>query len=93
MIATIFVDILDFIFILFLPGFFISLVFLRWEKIDIIERIVLSFALSLAVIPLVIFYTNLLGVPITILSVMLEDISIILLSFIILVIQIWTNKK
>ncbi len=68
------------IFILFLPGFVLSLVFFKWGKIDIIERIALSFALSIAVVPLLVFYTNLIGIKITRESVILETLFIIAVS-------------
>ena len=68
------------IFILFLPGFVLSLVFFNWKQIDLIERLALSFALSIAVVPLVVFYTNLLGIQITTVNVILQVVGILLLS-------------
>ena len=67
-------------FVLFLPGFAISFVFFVKGKIDVIERIALSFALSIAVVPLVTFYTNLLGVPITKISVVIQIFSLLALT-------------
>jgi uncharacterized membrane protein len=72
--------ILSVIFTLFLPGFLISLIFFQRNQIDIIERIALSFALSIAVVPLVVFYTNLLGVKITTINVSIQVLGILLLS-------------
>jgi len=46
------------IFILFLPGFAWSFVFFKKGKIDLIERIALSFGLSIALVPLTVFYLN-----------------------------------
>jgi uncharacterized membrane protein len=60
------------IYVLFIPGFLISLLFFDFKKIDLIERVALSFALSISVIPLLTFYLNLLGVKITLESVILE---------------------
>jgi len=46
------------IFILFLPGFAWSFIFFKKGKIDLIERIALSFGLSIALVPLTVFYLN-----------------------------------
>lgn len=46
------------IFILFLPGYAWSFVFFKKGKIDLIERIALSFGLSIALVPLIVFYLN-----------------------------------
>lgn len=51
-------------FILFLPGFGLTFVFFKTKDIDIVERIALSFALSIAVVPLMVFYNNLMGIRI-----------------------------
>ena len=63
------------VYVLFLPGFLISYLFFpktsELEKkgsIDWIERIALSFALSIAVVPLLVFYLNLSGMKITALN-------------------------
>lgn len=52
--------------------------------IDWIERIALSFALSIAVVPLVIFYLNLIGLSINLLNSSLTILGILLISGIIL---------
>ena len=46
------------IFILFLPGYAWSFIFFKKGKIDLIERIALSFGLSIALVPLTVFYLN-----------------------------------
>ncbi|MBT6995030.1 DUF1616 domain-containing protein [Candidatus Woesearchaeota archaeon] len=69
-------------YVLFLPGYIISFIF--FKKIDIIERIALSFALSIAIVPLVIFYLNLIGMKINLLSSILSIAGIIILSLLIL---------
>jgi uncharacterized membrane protein len=69
-------------YVLFLPGYIIS--FLFFKKIDIIERITLSFALSIAIVPLVIFYLNLIGMKINLLSSILTIAGIIAISLLIL---------
>jgi uncharacterized membrane protein len=43
-------------FVLFLPGLAWTYVFFEEDEIDIIERIVLSFGLSIALVPLIMFY-------------------------------------
>jgi len=78
-------SILSIVFVFFIPGFLISLVFFPMKKIDLIERLALSFALSIAIIPLMVFYTNLIGIPITSLTVLLQTTAIILLTGIVLI--------
>ena len=46
------------IFVLFLPGYAWSFVFFKKGNIDLIERIALSFGLSIALVPLVVFWLN-----------------------------------
>mgnify|MGYP001559737728 CR=1 FL=1 len=53
-------------------------------SIDWIERIALSFALSIAIVPLVVFYLNLIGIKINLLNSFLTILGIIILSLIIL---------
>lgn len=53
------------VFVLFLPGYFLTKAFFREAEIDILERVALSFALSISVVPLLTFYANLAGMPIS----------------------------
>jgi len=46
------------IFILFVPGFAWSYVFFQRGKIDAVERLALSFGLSIALVPLTVFWCN-----------------------------------
>jgi len=46
------------IFVLFIPGFAWTFAFFEKNEIDAIERIALSFGLSIALVPLTIFYLN-----------------------------------
>jgi uncharacterized membrane protein len=87
------------IYVLFLPGFVMSFIFFSKTKefeskneegIDWIERIALSFALSIAIVPLAVFYLNLVGVRINLLNSSLTILGIILISFGILY---YKNKK
>jgi len=59
------------VFVLFIPGFTWSFAFFpKKDEIDWIERIALSFGLSIALVPLLVFYLNFLGgVGINIVSV------------------------
>jgi len=78
-------------YVLFLPGFVLSFVFFPKTKefdskdkekgaIDWIERIALSFALSIAVVPLAVFYLNLIGVKINLLNSFLTILGILIIS-------------
>jgi len=79
------------VYVLFIPGFVISYIFFpkNNKSIDWIERIALSFALSIAIVPLVVFYLNLIGIKISFISSFLTILGIILVSFGIL---LWRNK-
>ena len=89
------------IFVLFIPGFIISYIFFPKTKefdskdkeegaIDWIERIALSFALSIAIVPLAVFYFNLAGIKINLLNSFLIILIIISVS---LGIIYWKNLK
>lgn len=94
------------VYVLFLPGFIISFIFFpknhpfeenkkneEKEKgsIDLIERIALSFALSIAIVPLAVFYLNLIGLRINLLNSSLTILGIIIIAIIILTIRIRKN--
>lgn len=58
--------IVGFILVFFLPGFAWTLVFFRGKQVNVVERVALSFGLSIAVVTISIFALNLLvGVEIT----------------------------
>lgn len=91
------------LYVLFLPGFILSYIFFPKTKneeekyaeekdkgIDWIERIALSFALSIAVVPLVIFYLNLIGLKISLINSFFTILAIIVISVVIL---FWKNKR
>jgi uncharacterized membrane protein len=67
-------------YILFMPGFAVSFVFFARRAIDITERVALSFALSVAVVPLLAFYLNLIGVKIRFWPVFTEVAFVIIAS-------------
>ena len=58
MIAEILRIILGAIFALFIPGYAMTYALFKGGEIDKIERIALSFALSIATVPLILFYLN-----------------------------------
>lgn len=73
------------VYVLFLPGFILTYLFFpnnlnENEKIDWIERIALSFALSIAIVPLITFYLNLIGIKINLLNSFLTILAIIVIS-------------
>ncbi len=79
------------VYVLFLPGFIISFIFFPKTKkldskdknkgeIDWLERIALSFALSIAIVPLAVFYLNLAGIRINLLNTSLIILGVILVS-------------
>ncbi len=72
------------VYVLFLPGYLISYIFFPPAKIDVIERIALSFALSIAIVPLFVFYLNLIGLRINFINSFLTILGIIIVAGIIL---------
>jgi len=67
--------------ILFLPGYVITKLYLK--ELDVIETITLSFALSIATVPLIVFYLNKLGMKINTLNSLLTIFGIIAIAFLI----------
>jgi len=57
------------LFLLFIPGLLLVESFLRDSEIDNLEKGTLSIALSLAVVPLLVFYANYVGMKISALNV------------------------
>ncbi len=76
------------VFTLFLPGFAWSYVIFNKEDVDIIERIALSFGISIAVVPLVIFLLNkFTGMKITEINSLTTIFAIISLALILLLMK------
>jgi uncharacterized membrane protein len=73
------------IYTFFLPGFVLSFVFFWGKRLEVAERIALSVALSMATVPLIIFYTNFLGIRITVFTVLIQIMLIILIPLLILI--------
>lgn len=76
-------------FLLFLPGVVLSFAFFKKDPIDLIERLTLSFVLSITTLPLLVFYLNLLGLKISALSTTLVAALIIVVGFVV----IWWRQK
>jgi uncharacterized membrane protein len=71
------------IFVLFVPGFCWSFLFFKRKSIDSIERIALSFGLSIALVPLTVFWLNwIFDMKITELSVVLTVCGLSVLTII-----------
>ena len=78
------------VYVLFLPGFILTYIFFpkklnKNERIDWIERIALSFALSIAIVPLLMFYLNKIGIKINLLNSFLTILVIIIISLVIII--------
>ena len=73
------------ILVLFLPGFAWSYVFFNKDKIDWVERMALSFGLSIALVPLTVFWLNyLFKVKITLINVTIIILFLILIPVLII---------
>src|SRR3989344_3454333 len=79
------------VFVLFLPGYVITELYLK-ER-DVIEKITLSFALSIAVVPLTVFYLNKIGMKINTLNSFLTILGIIVITIIIYLIKKAKERK
>ncbi len=76
--------ILGVILVFFLPGFAWTLVFFRGKQINVIERIALSFGLSIAVVTLSILFLNIVvGIRVTGLNSVLIIIAITVIPIVI----------
>ena len=82
------------IFVLFLPGYVITFLFFTKDEIDILEKIALSFGLSIAIVPLATFYLNFLfSVKINVINVSITILGIILLSIFLKTKEKWFKKQ
>lgn len=78
--------------IIFLPGFFMSLLLFDWSSIDIIERVAFSIGLSLLLVTLGVFLLNLIGISITMPIVLIVSACIIFVAVIIRLVKLWGSK-
>lgn len=70
--------IIGLVLVLFLPGFVATyVIFPKEGEIDEIERFALSFGLSIAVVPLMVFALSVVGIPINLINIVLEIIILI----------------
>lgn len=81
---------IGFIYLFFLPGLALSFVFLK--KIDFLERLIVSFALSLTVISLLVFYFNFMGMAITLLNVVMV-IGLVTAVCVLIISKLWITKS
>lgn len=70
------------LYVLVIPGGVLTFIFFEKKEIDWLERIILSVALSVAVVPLTVFLLNLIGIKITTFNVIIEILWIIIFSLI-----------
>lgn len=70
------------VFVLFVPGLIISYLFFDKLEIEWLERVALSFALSISIVPLLVFYLNLLGMKMNVVNVSILIIVIDVISYI-----------
>ena len=91
-------------YMLFLPGFILSYIFLSKTKnpkekskkkgtLTWLERIALSIGISILLVPVVVFYLGLIGVEINVLNSFLTTSGIIVLCVGILIYELWKRKK
>ena len=84
--------ILGSIFVLVIPGFAWTFIFFDRDEIDGIERITLSFGLSMVLVPLVIFYSGYLGIKITLFNLSMAILCLTLIPFILYSERIFIKK-
>ncbi len=60
------------LFVCVIPGLMVSFVFFPRKKIDVVQRSTFSFMGSFIIVPLLAFYAQLIGIPITLQSLLLE---------------------
>ena len=68
--------------VLFLPGYAWSRVFFGRGEVDALERVALSFGLSIAIVPLAVFFLNKAGMPITAVNSLLTIFALILIGLV-----------
>ena len=74
------------VYVLFLPGYLLTFIFFHSSKsqIDQLERFALSIALSIAIVPLIVFYINLIGIKISALTTFSAVLAILVICALIL---------
>ena len=80
--------IIGIVLVMFLPGYVWSYVFFRKNEIDTIERIAISFGLSISLVPLTIFFLNrLFDIKITFKNVLTTIVALIIIPLVILYVK------
>jgi len=83
-ILDIFRAVFGLVFVLFLPGYFCSILLFPKKEVDILERIILSFCLSLAIVsPLLFFLNKIIDIKINLINCFSVISSIIVIEFMI----------
>jgi uncharacterized membrane protein len=78
MILEILQAIFGLVLVLFLPGFVATyVIFPKDDEIDEVERFALSFGLSIAIVPLMVFALSILGIAINLVNIVLEIVILI----------------
>jgi uncharacterized membrane protein len=78
MILEILQAIFGLVLVLFLPGFVATyVIFPKDDEIDEVERFALSFGLSIAIVPLMVFALSIIGIPINLVNIVLEIVILI----------------
>ena len=62
--------------ILFLPGYWLSISLIKGKEVDIFERVLISFVLSIALVSMLTYFLSLIYVPISLLTVLAIGIII-----------------
>ncbi|MFH1835837.1 MAG: DUF1616 domain-containing protein [Methanobacteriota archaeon] len=70
------------IFVLFIPGYFLTLAFFKRDEIDFLEKITLSIVLSITAVPLMLLFLSVVfGVKITAINTSVIILAIVSVSF------------
>jgi len=78
MIIEILQAIVGLVLVLFLPGFVATyVIFPKKGEIDEIERFALSFGLSIAIVPLMVFALSIIGIPLNLINIVLEIVILL----------------
>lgn len=72
---------------LFLPGFCMSHVILGKREVDVLERLALSFALSVSIIPLIVYYLTIIGIGMSALLTFSTILIVCIMSLVVLYVR------
>lgn len=94
--AKIFRAVFGVVYVVFLPGLFLSYIFWWVGKIDILERILYSLIFSILAVPFVVFVVFKLGAGITTINIFFEILALVFVELLILTIfrlRCWRKSK